>query len=491
MSGTLASSAGARARPGATRGSGFESARRAAIGDGPHALDAHRETALGDGPRAPFADALPRLLSGATAEGPLALERHLATHGPLPPPPTPRRRQEPPLIARVERAGLGGRGGAGFPAGRKLRAVAHARGRAVVVVNAAEGEPASLKDRTLCEAVPHLMLDGADLAAEAVGADEVIVCACQTATASMRSLEIALAERERRMDVRVRRELVPVPEGYVAGQESALVNFLSGGPAIPTFTPPLPSERGVRRRPTLVSNAETLAHIALIARHGSRWFRQLGTPSQPGSTLVTLSGPLARPGVYEVACGSSLASLVEAAGGTTAPVRGALFGGYAGAWLGAEELAEARLCDEQLAPFGASIGAGVVALLSAEACPVSETARIADWLATQSSRQCGPCVHGLRALAEEVGLLAAGGAELNASRRVEQLAAIVRGRGACGHPDGGVRFILSALRAFAADFSEHARSGRCAACARQAELALPTGEGVSGRRPRAAQAMAR
>src|SRR5947209_6863260 len=113
MSGTLASSAGARARPGATRGSGVDAARRAPIGDGAHELGAHRETALGNGSRAPLADALPRLLSGATAEGPLALERHLATHGPLPPPPRLRRREEPPLIARVERAGLGGRGGAG------------------------------------------------------------------------------------------------------------------------------------------------------------------------------------------------------------------------------------------------------------------------------------------------------------------------------------------------------------------------------------------
>jgi NADH:ubiquinone oxidoreductase subunit F (NADH-binding) len=430
--------------------------------------------------------ALPRLLSGTSAGGPLTLERHLATHGAIPKLPAKRRRAESPLIARVERAGLRGRGGAAFPTARKLSAVAHARGRAIVVVNVAEGEPASLKDRTLCEAVPHLMLDGAELAARAVGADELIVCVCESASDSLDSVSRALEERDRLLDARARTALVPVPATYLAGQESALVNFLGGGAAVPTFTPPLPSERGVRRRPTLVSNAETLAHLALIARHGSRWFRQLGTASQPGSTLVTLSGPLARPGVYEVACGTSLSSLMQAAGGITAGVHGALLGGYAGGWLRHEELSGARLCDEDLAPLGASVGAGVVALLSAEACPVAETARVARWMASQSTRQCGPCIHGLDALAQHVAAMAAGRAERRALRRVEHLSSLVQGRGACSHPDGGVRFILSALRAFSSEFSDHARHGPCPACARSRELPLPVAHGGAGTQLRSA-----
>jgi NADH:ubiquinone oxidoreductase subunit F (NADH-binding) len=190
--------------------------------------------------------------------------------------------------------------------------------------------------------------------------------------------------------------------------------------------------------------------------------------------------------VYEVACGASLASLIDAAGGTTAPVRGALFGGYAGAWLHADELAAARLCDEQLARLGASVGAGVVALLSGEACPVAETARVAGWMASQSTRQCGPCVHGLSALSELVGALAAGRAERGAMRRVEALSSIVRGRGACSHPDGGVRFILSGLRAFAGEFTDHARHGACATCARPPELPLPAAPRDAGAQLRSA-----
>jgi len=321
------------------------------------------------------------------------------------------------------------------------------------------------------------VLDGAELAAHAVGADELIVCVCESAPDSLNGVRRALHERERQIDGQARTALVPVPSTYLAGQESALINFLGGGAAIPTFTPPLPSERGVRRRPTLVGNAETFAHLALIARHGSRWFRQLGTVSEPGSTLITLSGPLARPGVYEVACGASIDSLVQAAGGLTSRVHGALLGGYAGGWLRLEELASTRLCDEDLAPLGSAVGAGVVTLLSEQACPVAETARVSRWMASQSTRQCGPCVHGLDALAQEVASIATGRAERGALRRVEHLSSLVRGRGACRHPDGGVRFILSALRAFASEFSEHAHHGPCRACAHSRELPLPPAHG--------------
>src|SRR5205807_6226567 len=258
----------------------------------------------------------------------------------------------------------------------------------------------------------HLVLDGAVLAAEAVGADEVIVCVCQSAGASLQSLAFAGEERERspeggRPGRPPKLRLVEVPSHYVAGEESALVNHLGGGAAKPTFRPPMPFEQGVRRRPTLIDNVETLAHLALIARHGASWFRQLGTAGQPGSTLVTLSGPVARPGVYEIEHGASLASLIEAGGGTTAGVRGALLGGYAGSWIGAERLQALALSNEHLAAHEATLGAGVVLLLSEEACPVAETARVARWLAGQSAGQCGPCVHGLDSLAVTLEQIAA------------------------------------------------------------------------------------
>jgi NADH:ubiquinone oxidoreductase subunit F (NADH-binding) len=434
--------------------------------------------------------ALPRLLAGIAAHGAMTLAEHLAVHGEMPVVHGHGRRRDREsavaLVDEIDRSGLLGRGGAAFPTATKMRAVASARGRAIVLVNAAEGEPASFKDRTLMETAPHLILDGGVLAAHAVGADELIICVCESADVSVRSMAAAIEERRvsSSPDRLARLNLRTVPGHYVAGQESALVNYLAGGAAKPLLTPPMPFEQGVRRRPTLVNNAETLAHIALIARHGAQWFRQIGTPTQPGSALITLSGAVAHPGVYEIEHGASLASLIDAAGGTTAGLRAALIGGYAGAWIGGERLRGLALSNEHLAPHGASLGAGVVLLLSDGACPVAETARVARWLSGQSTRQCGPCVHGLDALATSVERLAAGGGE---AQRIDRLASLVQRRGACGHPDGAVNLILSSLEAFAPEFADHHRHGPCERCERPEELPLPAVP-VSGAAPRKALA---
>ncbi len=420
------------------------------------------------------APTLPRLLAGVPAQGAMDLQTHLQIHGEPPPARRRDRRGASALIDQVAQAGLDGRGGAGFPLATKLRSVVSGKGRPIVLVNATEGEPASLKDRTLIETLPHLVLDGAALAARAIGADEAIVCLCESAGTAFQRADQAIAERERLPGPWARIALASAPEGYVAGQESALVNHLNGGPAKPTFTPPAPYERGVRHRPTLVSNAETLAHLALIARHGARWFRQLGLDEQPGSTLITLSGPLAYPGVYEVEFGASLTSLIDAAGGTTARVRAALFGGYAGTWVDGSALARVALSGPHLAPYGATLGAGVVALLPEDACPIAEVARVTRWLAEQSAGQCGPCVHGLGALAETFEQTLRGGVQArHAAARVQQLSALVARRGACGHPDGTARFALSAVDVFAEEFADHAVHGACEACARAPELPLP------------------
>ncbi len=415
---------------------------------------------------------LPRLLKDIPAQGAMSLSEYLDVHDY---PPLARNRRERKaagaLIDEVERAGLRGHGGAAFPTAVKMRAVAAERGRAVVVINAAEGEPASLKDRTLLQALPHLVLDGGALAAQAVGAEEVILCVPDSI--ALEGPERAIAERTAQLgEGSPRIRLATVPDRYVAGQETALVNHLNGGPALPTFTPPMTFQSGVGRRPTLVNNAETLAHLALIARHGAGWFRELGTAGEPGSALVTLSGPVAYPGVYEIEQGSSLRSLIDAAGGPTAELRAVLFGGYAGAFVDASLMRGLALSDEHLAPHGASLGAGVVLLLSKDACGVAETARVTRWLAQQSARQCGPCLHGLDALAGSIEEVASGAARGKSRQRIAYFASLARGRGACSHPDGAVRLIVSALEVFAADFADHAKHGTCDACRRPGELPL-------------------
>ena len=428
--------------------------------------------------------ALPRLLAGLESHEAMSLDDHLAIHGDIAlHRGRGRAREGEHLIEEIEHSGLRGHGGGGFPVARKLRAVAGARGRPIVVVNAAEGEPASQKDRTLLQTLPHLVIDGGLLCANALGAREVIICVCESELSSQETVARAIDERRRMPGAGRLAELTlaTAPSGYVAGQESALVNHLNGGPAKPTFTPPMPFQQGVRRRPTLVNNAETLAHVALIARHGAHWFRELGTEAQPGSALITISGALAHPGVYEIEYGAPLNSLIAAGGGLTAGARAVLLGGYAGAWLGAEYLDELILSEEHLGPHGATLGAGIVLLLSEAACPVAETARVARWLAEEGAGQCGPCVNGLDALALTVEAIAAGG--VNAARcnqRISRLGGLVYGRGACAHPDGAVRFITSAARTFAAEFADHAEHGPCDACNRPSELPLPAGAGRGG-----------
>jgi NADH:ubiquinone oxidoreductase subunit F (NADH-binding) len=258
--------------------------------------------------------------------------------------------------------------------------------------------------------------------------------------------------------------LVATPPTYLAGEESALVRFLNGGPAKPTFVPPRPYERGVGRRPTLVQNVETLAQIALIARHGPEWFRAAGTFDDPGTFLLTLSGTVARPGVYETGAGTRLADTIAAAGGATEPVRALLVGGFFGSW------------DDDVHRAEVGGGLGAVAVLPESACPVAETARVAAYLARESAGQCGPCVNGLGAVAGALGSVARGVPYAAVAADLERWRAIVPGRGACHHPDGAIRFVTSSLDVFAREFAEHGRGVRCTRCARPPVLAVTARE---------------
>jgi NADH:ubiquinone oxidoreductase subunit F (NADH-binding) len=406
----------------------------------------------------------PRLLAGLPEHGAMTLEQHAAVHGELPPPAS--------VLADVEAAGLRGRGGAAFPTAVKLAAAAAGR-RPIVVVNGAEGEPMSRKDGVLLTRLPHLVLDGAALAAQAIGAREIVVAA----PASVLD-PVAAAVGERRDPGRIRWRLERSAPGYVAGEETALLAGLEGRPALPRTKPPLPPQRGLRGRPTLIQNAETLAQVALIVRYGPDWFRSAGTLEHPGTMLVTLSGAVAAPGVYEVVLGTPLAELQAIAGGAVEPVRAVLVGGYFGAWVHGDGEGLA-LDDASLAAVGAGVGAGVVVALGVSACPVAEVAGLAAWLSEASTGQCGPCVHGLGALAQLLERVAAGRILQGDGARLARWTGMVQGRGACRHPDGAARMIESATRVFGDELNDHARRGHGRACAVPRTLQLPPQERVA------------
>jgi NADH:ubiquinone oxidoreductase subunit F (NADH-binding) len=397
---------------------------------------------------------LPRLLLRSGGAGAaMTLAEHERVHGPRPRPTAAQ------LLHEIDGSGLRGRGGADFPTARKLHSVADKRKRAVLIINAVEGEPASNKDRMLLSLSPHLVLDGAMLCAEAIGAPEVLIEIREDAEAALRAVRGAVSVRP---DDAARVRVVAGPTRYVAGEESAVIQFLSGRPAKPRFVPPRPYERGYRGRPTLVHNPETLAHVAMIARYGAAWFRELGTDADPGSALVTISGAVAAPGVYEVAFGTPLPDLLDAAGGATEPLQAFLTGGYFGAWIDARRGAGLKLARDDLRAAGCLLGSGALVALGESACGLHETARVMGYLAAESAGQCGPCVHGLRSISEAVASLAAGTVDESERHRVLRWAREVRGRGACHHPDGAARFVETALEVFGEDIAWH-QHDRCSA----------------------------
>lgn len=381
------------------------------------------------------------------------LDEHEDRVGPLPLTAYPNRPGRARLIDTVTRAGLRGRGGAGFPTGQKLAAVAAAKGRPVVVANGCEGDPTSAKDQSLLARSPHLVLDGIALAAHAVGARQAMLCV-HRGSPLVDLVHAALNERDRDT---VAVEVVEVPDRYVASEASALVNFLTTGDARPTTA--RTSERGVHGRPTLVDNVETLAHIALIARFGDAWFREAGTPDSPGTLLVTVGGAVNRPGVYEIEAGLPLSDALELAGGESEALAAVQIGGLGGSWLPLEDAVELPLAHETCRDVGIPLGVAAVVALPARACGLAETARILRHLADESAGQCGPCMFGLPAVADDLAALALGDGSV--SEQLHRRLGVIPGRGACSHPDGAVRLAVTALHTFADDVVDHAHGEPC------------------------------
>lgn len=395
-----------------------------------------------------------RLLASHAAGRSADLAGHLASYGPVPLP-------APEAVRAVAaESGIRGRGGAGFPLGRKLAAVAAGAGRAVVVGNACEGEPGSRKDATLCSCAPHLVLDGALLAARAVGAGEIHLAATRGG-AAWAGLGAALRERTDAGAVR----LHETPPRFVAGEESALVAHLGGGPARPTRTPPRVYERGLRGAPTLVSNVETLAQLALAVRYGAAWYRSAGTADSAGTALVTLGGAVQSAGVVEVAYGTTLRDLVALARPVPGPVQAVLVGGWSGAWLPWPRAEGVAFSHADLAAAGGTVGVGAIEVLAASQCGIARTAAMLRHLADESAAQCGPCMRGLPAVAADLAAAAATRPDPALLARLHRRLGQVAGRGACAHPDGAVRMALSALGVFAADLTAHLQDGRCLAAA--------------------------
>ena len=409
---------------------------------------------------------------------PTDLAGHVETLGPVPLPGAQARGWREAFVSGLEASGLSGRGGAGFPAAIKL-AVAHAGGRGgTVVVNAMEGEPASDKDKLLLLRSPHLVLDGAQLLAAASGARSVTVCVPEGRDHVAAAVATALAERAGTGHAPLPETLVHPPDRFVAGEESALVRWIASGASLPAFRPDKGLPLRVGRQAALVHNAETLAHVAMIARTGPDAFRGHGLVEDPGTCLITISGTVENPGVVEVDRGTPLIDIVRRATLHQAP-QALLVGGYGGAWVGPEHFAT-PYASLSLRAVGSSAGVGVVIALGPDACGLMETARIAHYLAGQSAGQCGPCVYGLPAIADDMARLARGRTDVALMARLDRRLEEVDGRGACRHPDGAVQLVRSALSVFVADVRSHTGGATCPHVDIPTQLRFPTLLGAGG-----------
>jgi NADH:ubiquinone oxidoreductase subunit F (NADH-binding)/ferredoxin len=394
-----------------------------------------------------------RMTSGLDRHSRLDLAAHRAEFGDLP------ALTAADLIRFAAEVDLRGRGGAAFPVTQKLAAVLAATRQGkrppVVVVNAAEGEPGSAKDAMLLCRSPHLVLDGALVAARALNAREIIVAVAGDGPRLQSVRDALAAEPAARRLARA----VSVPDRFVSGESGALISALNGKQALPPGAAARTSEAGVRGQPTLLSNAETFAQLAILAMLGPAGYSSAGLDTEPGTILLTIGGSVARPAVAEVPTGVPLGHILDICGASQP--RGVLVGGYHGLWLTPAAADQVPVSRAGLAAAGGTLGAGVVLVLGQDSCPLGEVARVTGYLAMQSSGQCGPCALGLPSLARSLAAITAGAGGIEELEAVRRSAAGVRGRGACGHPDGTAGFVVSALDVFSADVAEHMFRGRC------------------------------
>lgn len=410
-----------------------------------------------------------RLTAGLSRVARLDFNAHRSVHGPLPP------LGIEDLTVLANEIKLTGRGGAGFPFATKLRAVvqqSRRRGECHVVVNATEGEPGAWKDKMLLSRVPHLILDGALLVAHALGARTISIGVAE-GDASADYLAQAIAER--RMPIPTR--IVVQPERFISGESGALVNGVNGRTPIPPGRKVLAAESGVEGKPTLLSNAETFSQLAVAARLGSVAYNSVGTPDEPGTVLLSVGGAAAFPAVIETPTGVRLMDVLRLCGATIGP--GVLTGGYHGTWIGKDAVMRAEVSRAGMKAVGGSLGAGIILPLGEGSCPLGEASIVAQYLAAQSAGQCGPCRTGLPDLADALAMLTNGVAGDAAIAEVRRLADVANRRGACAHPDGTVRFVLSTLAAFPEDVAAHAHRG---GCGNNVRGVLPVPRAAAGRK---------
>jgi len=346
------------------------------------------------------------------------------------------------IIDKVAASGLRGRGGAGFPTGRKWQTVYENRSAGVpttVIVNAAEGEPGTFKDRTILRRNPYQVVEGALVAARAVAADLVIFAMKQSFEGEIDRMREAIDQAEGAgWDDGARLTIFEGPDEYLYGEESALLETIDGRWPFPRVVPTFRRGIGTATRaddapaPALVNNTETIANVARILARGPAWFRTVGTEQSPGTMVCTVTGYTRRHGVGEVRMGTPLREVIEAVGG--GPRKGrritAVLSGVANALIPAARL-DAPVSYEGLAAAGSGLGSGAFIVLDDSVDMAAVAAGVARFLAVESCGQCSPCKLDGLALAQRFETVCQSQAVDNDARVIRKRLATVADRSRC------------------------------------------------------------
>jgi len=379
------------------------------------------------------------------------------------------------VIKIVSEAGLRGRGGAGFPTGKKWAFTRECSEQPhYLVLNGGEDEPGSKKDRMLMEFLPHLVIEGIILSAYAIGASEAYLYINANYAEATKSMTDALTEAKNagywgqnvlgskfNLDIK----LVPAPHNYVAGEDTAAIEVIEGKKAWPRQKPPFPVTVGLFGKPTAVNNVETLANVAPIILHDANWYRKFGTPDSPGTMIFSLNDDVNRPGIYELPFGTPLRYLIEECGGGIKggkKIKAIMPAAPSSAFLPLDKI-DTPLDHNSMRDAGSGLGCGVVRLIGEGTCIVEEVLKISEFFTVESCGQCPACrmeTNTLTALLKKV-QQGQGGAPI--LEQFSKVLAFNKGKGFCNLIAMPGPPIESALKLFPADFEAHLATGKCPA----------------------------
>ena len=377
------------------------------------------------------------------------------------------------LIQVITDAGLRGRGGAGFPTGKKWQFTREAPGEPrYLIMNGGEDEPGSKKDRVLLENLPHLVIEGTILAAYAIGAAKAYFYINARYDAALKSIDDALAEAKKAgfwgdkvqgSSYSLEIEVVPAPHNYVAGEDTAVIEVIEGKKPLPRQKPPFPVTAGLFGKPTSVNNVETLANVAPILLNGADWYRKFGTAESAGTMIFSLNDDVNRPGVYELPFGTPLRYLIEECGGGMKDgkkIKAIMPAAPSSAFLPPEKI-DTPLDHNSMREAGSALGCGVVKLVPEGSCIVEELVKIADFFAAESCGQCPACRMETNTLAMLMKKVQSGQGGMPILEQFGKILAFNKGKGFCNLIAMPGPPIESAIKLFPADFEAHLTAGRC------------------------------